>query len=128
MDANGDGVISKAEFKSFMEQQHVADMAAQQLQMVAQLSGQAPELFQQIKEIRKVYAEQFGSFYQKLFAKAAGWAKGGVDEVTFLAAVVPIYKEQLAKGCKMDKIQESIQQMQKAMTQYAGLDSPQMQQ
>merc|ERR1719440_1940810 len=120
MDVNGDGVISRAEFKSFMEQQHVADMVAQQLQMLAQMSGQVPELFDQIKNIRKEYAEQFGGFYNKLFAKAADWAKGGVDEVTFLAAVVPIYKEQLAKEVKMDKIQESIQQMQEAIQQFSG--------
>merc|ERR1719379_1756719 len=120
MDANGDGVISRAEFKSFMQQARVADGIAEQLQMVAQMSGQMPELFAQIKEIRNQYAEQFGGFFQKLFAKAAGWAKGGVDEVTFLATVVPIYKEQLAKGAKIEKINESIQKMQQSMNQMNG--------
>lgn len=121
MDANGDGVIQKEEFKKFMQQQHISEMVAGQLQMLAAMSEGKSELFEQMKNMRAEWGKQFGSFYKKLFASAASWAKGGVDEPTFLATVVPIYKEQMSKGAgNFKKLQQSAQQFGNAITQSSG--------
>jgi len=122
MDENQDGVISRAEFKQFMENAGVATMAGQMLSQVGVMSSSNCEFSNSIKEMRASLAAGEEGIRSQLMLKAADWFNSGVDEVTFIAQVSPLLKKSISQPVDQAKIVKSIQTFQQQLKQFSGMN------
>jgi Ca2+-binding EF-hand superfamily protein len=120
-DTNKDDVISREEFKAFMEQTQMPLMMQALAQQAMIAGSQQPGLFKMVKDIRSSMAEGEKGFFTKLCLKAKEWKDGGIDEVTFMQSVIPLMKEAMAKPPDEAKIQAAMQAYQQTQVEAAGL-------
>lgn len=114
-DTNNDGVISRSEFKSFMEQTGVAQQVAAMIQQLQTAASQQPAAFKALKDMRQALATGEKKFFTKLCLKAKEWKDGGIDEATFLINTIPIMKDALNQPVDLRQAQQAVQKFQASL-------------
>merc|ERR1719443_181000 len=109
LDTNADGLLSRDEFMAGV------DGAPPQVTMVLEMQkGQFEQMFTQMKAVRENIAQAESSFTMGVLMRGMEWMSGGVDEATFLARVVPAYREQIMSSTPqtMAKAMQGFQTLQ----------------
>merc|ERR1719313_1044172 len=78
------------------------------------------QMFAQMKTCRENLAQAESSFTMGVLMRGMEWMSGGVDEATFLARVVPAFREQIRSNSPqayLQQAQQGLQQQQAAMQQ-----------
>jgi len=92
VDSDGDGCISRAEVKNFMDDQRGMFMMVAQQALAS--AGNTKQQMQVIKQVQQALANAEGDLSLKVMMQSMDWLRGGIDEATFLSKFVPFAREQ----------------------------------